>query len=251
MAAKKPVVLTSTGQWQQIQTGDFVPISAGGTGATDAAGARAALGLTIDTDGTMAANSDTVIPSQKAVRTYVAANGGSSGATRYTYANRSNLRTGTPADGAQAVVEALGYFVFYVGSTELDDDESCFVTSNGCWLLEAISWGAMESYVSTVREDIEADLPVIPGMPSAFLYGSLNPGLGTIAAGTQTTFNISVTGALPGDTAFVSPPSAGSKEIAISWFCTTSAVQVVVSNTSVTVSGTAPSGTWRAVVIQQ
>lgn len=49
MAAKKPLVLTS-GQPQQIQTGDFVDIPNGGTGATTAAGARIALGLAIGTD---------------------------------------------------------------------------------------------------------------------------------------------------------------------------------------------------------
>lgn len=45
MAAKKPIVLDSSGNLQQLQTGDFVDIPQGGTGATTAAGARTALGL--------------------------------------------------------------------------------------------------------------------------------------------------------------------------------------------------------------
>lgn len=47
MSAKKPLVLDSTGDLQQIRAGDFVDIPHGGTGADTAAGARAKLGLSI------------------------------------------------------------------------------------------------------------------------------------------------------------------------------------------------------------
>lgn len=49
MASKKPIVLTN-GQLEQIQTGDSIPVTAGGTGAVDALNARTNLGLTINTD---------------------------------------------------------------------------------------------------------------------------------------------------------------------------------------------------------
>ncbi len=45
MAAKKPLVLDASANWQQIQAGDFVDIAFGGTGATTAAGAATNLGL--------------------------------------------------------------------------------------------------------------------------------------------------------------------------------------------------------------
>lgn len=45
MATKLPIVLDATGKLQQIQSGDTVPLAAGGTGATTAAGAKAALAL--------------------------------------------------------------------------------------------------------------------------------------------------------------------------------------------------------------
>lgn len=54
-----------------------LPINQGGTGATTAAGARTGLGLgtvallDVDTDGTLAANSDSKVASQKAVKTYI------------------------------------------------------------------------------------------------------------------------------------------------------------------------------------
>ena len=44
MSAKKPIVLDTSGNLQQIQTGDFVDITQGGTGATTAAAALTSLG---------------------------------------------------------------------------------------------------------------------------------------------------------------------------------------------------------------
>lgn len=50
MADKKPLILSTAGGIQQMQSGDTVPVANGGTGAVDATNARANLGLAIGSD---------------------------------------------------------------------------------------------------------------------------------------------------------------------------------------------------------
>lgn len=71
-------VATGAAVWLRIfDLSSTLPVVNGGTGATTAAGARTNLGLgtsaviDLDTDGTLTANSDTKIASQKATKTYV------------------------------------------------------------------------------------------------------------------------------------------------------------------------------------
>jgi hypothetical protein len=67
------------------------------------------------------------------------------GVTVYEYENRGQLRTATPTQGAQALVRGVGLFIWVSGDTSLDDDETCFATASGRWLLEAIGWDFVDS----------------------------------------------------------------------------------------------------------
>jgi hypothetical protein len=59
--------------------------------------------------------------------------------TRVLWEDRANLRLLLPTSADLAVVEGLGIYSWVSGSTELDDDETCFATTVGCWVLTAVS----------------------------------------------------------------------------------------------------------------
>lgn len=79
-------IISNGSVWEKVDNTDLVTSVAGKTGAVTLAKGDVGLGNVdnvqqlpmsyLDTDGTMAANSDTKVPSQKAIRTYVAANAG-------------------------------------------------------------------------------------------------------------------------------------------------------------------------------
>lgn len=71
--------------------------------------------------------------------------------TSYAYEDRGNLRFTTPQNGSQAYVAGLGYFIFETPSTESDDDETSFVTSNGAWILSAPTWDTIRAYTEFER----------------------------------------------------------------------------------------------------
>jgi hypothetical protein len=113
----------------------------------------------------------------------------------YTYDNRGNLRSTTPTDNDKAIVEGLGLFVFETGSDEPDDDETCFATATGKWLLETPSGDYADEILS-----MEAQ--------SRVLYGQAVCPLASVVADVTTSFTAEVLGVTPGDNVLVAPPLA-------------------------------------------
>lgn len=128
------------------------------------------------------------------------------------YASRNTLRTLTPADGDQYIVTDLGLFVFYLGATEIDDDESCFATATGRWLIQAISWDFVEAWTMP-RESLQEQQ--LAQLFAKTLTGSGTSGITSIATLTQASFNIAVPGAAVGNTVAVSPPNALEARVAL------------------------------------
>ena len=130
----------------------------------------------------------------------------------YTYDNRNDLRLITPDDESQAIIEELGYFVFDLGSTELDDDETCFATSTGRWLLQAASFELVEAL--QIPADSAQD-DALEQINARFLFGSAFFSITSVAAVTQVSAIIVVPGAEVGDAVAVSPGNALTGRISI------------------------------------
>ncbi len=135
------------------------------------------------------------------------------------YTSRGNLRTGTYSNGDQAIIDGLGLFIFSTGSTEIDDDETCFAATGGCWLLEAAAWDVAfaywlpDYYVHDERiEDAEnnivaaqANIATLQAFEAKFLSATFSMTLTSLASVTSSDFTVTVTGAALGDTVIVNP----------------------------------------------
>lgn len=141
------------------------------------------------------------------------------------YDSRNTLRTLTPANGDQYIVTDLGLFVFYLGDTSIDDDESCFATATGRWLIQAISWDFLEAWTMPRESLQEQQLAALVPLLTKTLTGSGTSGVTSIATLTQVSFNITVPGAVVGNTVAVSPPNALEARVAL--FARVSAVNTV------------------------
>ncbi len=122
-----------------------------------------------------------------------------------TYTSRSGLRAGTPSTGSLALVPDLGVLVFDAASTEYDDDETCFATSNGRWLLVAMSPDMVYEHTLGPVEDLQTQ---VSAQARHFLYGSFAMSLTTLATLTSSDFTATVTGAALGDLVIVTPGNA-------------------------------------------
>lgn len=124
------------------------------------------------------------------------------------YDNRAALRSQTPAAGEMAIVDGLGLFVWQAGSTEPDDDESCFATSTGRWLLEAVHWDVVDAWQApddAARDAYDEDEPL--RFASKVLTGSATCAITSVATVASTSFTGTVTGAVVGDRVIATPPA--------------------------------------------
>jgi hypothetical protein len=130
------------------------------------------------------------------------------GVLNVAYDNRATLRSGAPIDGQQAVVDGLGLFGFAVGSTEPDDDESCFATGTGRWLLQAAHWDLVDAWQApddAVRDEDDEDEPL--RYASRVLHGTAVCAISSVVSVSSAGFTGTVTGAAVGDRVIANPPA--------------------------------------------
>lgn len=117
---------------------------------------------------------------------------------RVAYDDRATLRAMTPAAPASIIVGSLGLFSFVSGSTEPDDDETCFAATGGRWLLEA-------AHIDVVNGWFLPHLALINGN---ILYGSFTTPVATISATQQVIAGtLRVLGITVGDVVVITPPA--------------------------------------------
>lgn len=121
---------------------------------------------------------------------------------RLTYDDRTSLRSLPASGGDMAVVDGLGLFVFEAGSDEPDDDESCFVTAEGAWLLQAVHWDVVHAWQLPDNEVRDGEFA------SKVLTGSATCAITSVATVASASFTGTVTGAAVGDRVIATPPGA-------------------------------------------
>lgn len=169
------------------------------------------------------------------------------------YDERASLRV---REGEWAVVDGLGLFRFELGSTEPDDDESCFATATGRWLLQAVHWDLIDAWQlpqaeqQAMKNALVDEVKIKVDALGSILRTSIVSAITSVAAVTQVSFAVAIDGAAVGDIAIASPPSPLS--YVISTFARVTAPNVVtiyINNTSMSAQPIVV-GTWSVIVFR-
>ena len=126
----------------------------------------------------------------------------------FAYDSRATLRSHTPANQVLAFVDGLGLFVFQENSDEPDDDESCFATATGCWLLQCPSWDVVDAWQLPEVEERDAyDEDEPQRFAAKVLTGSATCAITSVTTVSSVSFTGTVTGASVGDCVIATPPA--------------------------------------------
>lgn len=182
----------------------------------------------------------------------------------YSYDNRGSLRSLSPQPGEHASVDGLGLFVWESGSTEPDDDESCFATTNGRWLMEAAHWDVVDSWQLPDREAVDEDLETLRAVdvsqqaaidlqkanwPGKLLFGTAASSITSVGSLATTTFAGTIAGAAVGDRVIATPPAQLDARISFYALVTaTNTVTVYLNNASAS-TASLTAGTWNLAVL--
>jgi hypothetical protein len=79
---------------------------------------------------------------------------------RVTYDNRATLRALSPQLDDSTMIESLGLFMWINTKLEPEDDETCFNTANGQWLLRVPAWDLLDAWdlhEQSITDDLRED----------------------------------------------------------------------------------------------
>ena len=178
---------------------------------------------------------------------------------RYTFANRNDVRSLTPSINDQIIIESLGLFCWYNSTAETDDDETCFATSTGRWLLEATGPEVVYEMIANTAVGLRKDTDDVntkvnaltQRLNAAVLSGSNTSGITSILTLVQSTFTITVTGAAVDDAVHIIPPNALNPRVSFFGRVTAANTVTVYLNNASASTATLTDGTWIARVIKE
>ena len=173
------------------------------------------------------------------------------GLPSYTYDQRGDLRANP---GQFSVVDGLGLFQHVTGSDEPDDDESCFATSTGRWLLQAAHWDVVSMWQlpdDAVRDEYDEDEPArfassfASSFASKVITGTATCAITSVNTSASTSFTGTVTGAAVGDRVIATPPvelgatNADTGRLSYhAWVSAANTVTVMLTNASAAAAAT-------------
>lgn len=161
------------------------------------------------------------------------------------YEDRAQLRTLTEGN---AIVRGLGLFTWEAGSTELDDDETCFATAGGAWVLTAAGPDAVRALWQAEVSAMQAEVSAM--QQTRFLSADFSMSATSVAANAEVTFDVALEGASSGDSVVVTPIAALKSAVSsVGVVKAAGIVTVSVRNVSASTNTLTP-GTWKVLVIQ-
>lgn len=160
------------------------------------------------------------------------------------YADRAQLRTLT---SGSAIVRGLGLFTWEAGSTEPDDDETCFAAAGGAWVLTAAGPDAVRALWLAEISALQSALTRHLGK---FLSAGFAMSATSLAANAEVTFAVALEGASSGDSVVVTPVATLASAVSCVGVVTAAGtVTVSVRNASASTATLTP-GTWKVLVIK-
>lgn len=175
------------------------------------------------------------------------------------YTSRATLRSMTPINGAIILVKDIGIFVWESGSTETDDDETCFATGSGRWLLRLnapeFTYAMWISHIDNIEYTLRNYISISAAKK---LYATFTMSLTTLAALTDSTFVVYVPGAVLGDSVITTPGNLFGTATAdkaklshSSYISSNDYVTVSIRNSHASVAADMTASTWSILVIKQ
>lgn len=125
---------------------------------------------------------------------------------RLSYDQRDQLRTLGYPGLEWALVDGLGLFTFTQASTEPDDDETCFATPEGAWLLQCPAFDLVDAWMHVASAPLRDAVATLQ-TTAAPLRRSTTSSIATVAAGARVSFDVSIPGAVRSRSAMVSAPA--------------------------------------------